>query len=220
MGLLPIVCHSYTDTSIPHLPRRGYLFLRLCRKFVPKFTRYPKIQQKYIAESAALRCIALYTKRRSGRVFPMWKTLWKVLKTTVTARFFPGRWGGFPQKVENFSTQQFGSGGLSRGQCDYFWQKYPPRLREKTKNPADGRRDAENTKIHTKTARCRCGIVRCGNQRSITVEVRPMPSTAEVIFFQLAQPQIPSAVSPKRRWQAFRALSVLAPNAPSSVPVE
>ena len=220
MGLLPIVCHSYTDTSIPHLPRRGYLFLRLCRKFVPKFTRCPKIQQKYIAKSAAPRCIALYTKRRSGRVFPVWKTLWKVLKTTVTARFFYPQRGSFPQNVENFSTQPFGSGGSSSGQCHYSWRKTPTRLREKTKNPADGRRDTENTKIHIKTARCRCSIVRWENQRSITVEVRPMPNTADVIFFQLAQPQMPAAVSPKRRWQAFRALSVRAPNTPSSVPVE
>ena len=54
---------------------------------------------------------------------------------------------------------------------------------------------------------------------SITVEVRPMPTTASVIFFQLLHPQTPSAVRPKRRCTPFRAVSVLAPNTPSSVPV-
>ena len=54
---------------------------------------------------------------------------------------------------------------------------------------------------------------------SITVAVRPMPTTASVIFFQLLHPQTPSAVRPKRRCTPFRAVSVLAPNTPSSVPV-
>ena len=106
------------------------------------------------------------------------------------------------------------------GNVIIFGEKTQRDCAKKPKIPPTGGGTAKIQKSIQKTARCRCSIVRCGNQRSITVEVRPMPNTAEVIFFQLAQPQMPSAVSPKRRWQAFRALSVRAPNTPSSVPVE
>lgn len=121
---------------------------------------------------------------------------------------------------KTFPLNSLDKGACQVGNVIIFGEKTQRDCAKKTKNPADGRRDTENTKIHIKTARCRCSIVRWENQRSITVEVRPMPNTADVIFFQLAQPQMPSAVSPKRRWQAFRALSVRAPNTPSSVPVE
>ena len=56
--------------------------------------------------------------------------------------------------------------------------------------------------------------------QSITVGVRPMPTTAEVILRQLLHPQMPSAVRPTARWKALSAFSVFAPKMPSSVRVE
>lgn len=56
--------------------------------------------------------------------------------------------------------------------------------------------------------------------QSMTVCVRPMPTTALVSFFQVLQPQMPSAVRPMARWNPFTADSVFEPNTPSSVRVE
>jgi len=55
---------------------------------------------------------------------------------------------------------------------------------------------------------------------SMTVAVWPIPTVAPAIFFHVAQPQMPSARRPNRRWQAFSALSVAWPKMPSSVLVE
>ena len=46
----------------------------------------------------------------------------------------------------------------------------------------------------------RPGFRRGKEGQSITVLVRPMPTTAAVIFFQVLQPQMPSAERPTRRW--------------------
>ena len=51
----------------------------------------------------------------------------------------------------------------------------------------------------------------------MTVFVRPMPTTAAVSFFQVLQPQMPSAVRPTARWKPFTALMVLLPQMPSRV---
>ena len=53
----------------------------------------------------------------------------------------------------------------------------------------------------------------------MTVAVWPMPRLAAAIFFQLWQPQMPSAVRPKARWAAYSAVSVRAPKMPSRLPV-
>lgn len=64
------------------------------------------------------------------------------------------------------------------------------------------------------------GHFRFTSRQSITVGVRPMPTTAEVILRQLLHPQMPSAVRPTARWKALSAFSVFAPKMPSSVRVE
>lgn len=56
--------------------------------------------------------------------------------------------------------------------------------------------------------------------QSMTVCVRPMPTTALVSFFHVWHPQMPSAVRPIARWNPFTADSVFAPKMPSSVRVE
>ena len=52
-------------------------------------------------------------------------------------------------------------------------------------------------------------------RQSIVVFVRPTPSTAVLIFFQLLQPHTPSTRRLVRRWKPRRASSVRAPKIPS-----
>ena len=67
---------------------------------------------------------------------------------------------------------------------------------------------------------CPGGFCVFAGGQSMTVRVRPMPTTAAVSFFQVLQPQMPSTDRPTERWKPRRALSVLGPNLPSSVRVE
>ena len=56
----------------------------------------------------------------------------------------------------------------------------------------------------------------CSAAQSMTVRVRPMPTLAAVSFFQVLQPQMPSAVRLTARWNARTAFSVPPPKMPSS----